>query len=102
MSKDLTISQIDRQNILHSHYALPALELAVSARFGKEADFLTKTTLFCHEFCGSEISSNKPLTKSARLSHTVFIKPAAPLLACVIRWVFFCPDPMTQKTGGVF
>jgi hypothetical protein len=42
------------------------------------------------------------LPKMGRLVHTIPIKPAAPLLACVIRWVFFCPDPMTQKTGGVF
>jgi len=101
MSKDLTTSQIDRQNILYSHYALPALELAVSARFGKEANFLTKTTRFCHEFRGSIISSNKPLTKTAHLSHTVRIKPAAPLLASVLRWVFFCPDPVAMKAGVV-
>lgn len=32
--------------------------------------------------------------------HINAIKPAAPLLACVIRWVFFCPDSFFPNPGG--
>jgi hypothetical protein len=42
----------------------------------------------------------KPLTNAYDFVHTIHIKPAAPLLACVIRWVFFCPAPVAQKAEG--
>ncbi len=38
--------------------------------------------------------------KAASQRHTYFIKPAAPLLACVIRRVFFCLDFAPQVKGG--
>ena len=46
-------------------------------------------------------SSIIQLTKTPHLLHTNSIKPAAPLLASVLRWVFFCPDPVAMKAGGV-
>ena len=32
--------------------------------------------------------------------HSASIKPAAPLLACVIRRVFFCPNAAACRIGG--
>lgn len=46
-------------------------------------------------------SSIMQLTKTTHLVHTILIKPAAPLLASVLRWVFFCLDPVELKVGGL-
>jgi hypothetical protein len=40
------------------------------------------------------------LAKTEFLRFSSHIKPAAPLLACVIRWVFFCPDSAIGVKGA--
>ncbi len=110
MNKDLTTSQIDRQIILKAiRLQINVLDVP-EIGFGNIAEVCAlkmpfRHNFFCHALLGavfgSKNSSNNPLTKMPRLLHTTFIKPAAPLLASVIRWVFFCPDPVAQRTGGI-
>lgn len=110
MSKDLTTHGSDRCNTLKT------LKLAIQGLDVPEINFgniskacALKTpfrrSFFSHAFFGvifgSKNSSNIPLTKTPHLLHTIHIKPAAPLLACVIRWVFFCPASVAQKAEGV-
>ncbi len=53
-----------------------------------------RETFFTFDFCTSDFD------KAGFQCHPSLIKPAAPLLACVIRRVFFCPDFAPQVNGG--